>query len=170
MRAWFLRIFHDATSGRKGFCVLCSHLFHEKKQGSELSPEPCSETGGEGGIRTPEALIRTCTLSRGVHSTSLPLLRIIVLDAQMHVICGAPGRIRTHDPLVRSQILYPTELLPRQNCRSRILANPKKKGKAFCENTANAVSVPFLFSRFACGTVFSGGHEKRPPKRMLQGP
>ena len=31
--------------------------------------------GGEGGIRTPEALIRTCTLSRGVHSTSLPLLR-----------------------------------------------------------------------------------------------
>ena len=50
MRAWFLRIFHDATSGRKGFCVLCSHLFHEKKQGSELSPEPCSETGGEGGI------------------------------------------------------------------------------------------------------------------------
>ena len=65
MRAWFLRIFHDATSGRRGFRVLCSHLFHEKKQGSELSPEPCSETGGEGGIRTPEALIRTCTLSRG---------------------------------------------------------------------------------------------------------
>ena len=53
----------------------------------------------------------TCTLSRGVHSTSLPLLRIIVLDAQRHVICGAPGRIRTHAPLVRSQILYPTELL-----------------------------------------------------------
>ena len=23
---------------------------------------------------------------------------------------GAPGRIRTHDPLVRSQVLYPTEL------------------------------------------------------------
>ena len=83
---------------------------------------------------------------------------------------GAVGRIRTHDPLVRSQILYPTELLPRQNCRSRILTNPKKKGKAFCENTANVVSVSFLFSRFACGTVFSGGHEKRPPKRMLQGP
>lgn len=33
--------------------------------------------GGEGGIRTPEALIRTCTLSRGVHSTSLPLLRSV---------------------------------------------------------------------------------------------
>ena len=25
-------------------------------------------------------------------------------------ITGAPGRIRTHDPLVRSQVLYPTEL------------------------------------------------------------
>ncbi len=23
---------------------------------------------------------------------------------------GAPGRIRTHDPLVRSQVLYPSEL------------------------------------------------------------
>src|SRR5688572_6014347 len=26
------------------------------------------------------------------------------------LIYGAPGRIRTHDPLVRSQVLYPTEL------------------------------------------------------------
>jgi hypothetical protein len=26
------------------------------------------------------------------------------------LIFGAPGRIRTHDPLVRSQVLYPTEL------------------------------------------------------------
>jgi hypothetical protein len=25
-------------------------------------------------------------------------------------ICGAPGEIRTPDPLVRSQVLYPTEL------------------------------------------------------------
>ena len=28
-------------------------------------------------------------------------------------IVGAAGRIRTHDPLVRSQVLYPTELQPR---------------------------------------------------------
>src|SRR5512138_2029875 len=27
---------------------------------------------------------------------------------------GAPGRIRTHDPLVRSQVLYPTELRARE--------------------------------------------------------
>jgi hypothetical protein len=26
---------------------------------------------------------------------------------------GAAGRIRTHDPLVRSQVLYPSELQPR---------------------------------------------------------
>jgi hypothetical protein len=29
-------------------------------------------------------------------------------------INGAAGRIRTHDPLVRSQVLYPTELQPRE--------------------------------------------------------
>ncbi len=28
---------------------------------------------------------------------------------------GAAGRIRTHDPLVRSQVLYPTELQPRES-------------------------------------------------------
>ena len=28
--------------------------------------------------------------------------------------CGAPGRIRTRDPLVRSQVLYPTELPARE--------------------------------------------------------
>ena len=28
---------------------------------------------------------------------------------------GAPGRIRTRDPLVRSQVLYPTELPAREN-------------------------------------------------------
>ena len=30
------------------------------------------------------------------------------------VICGAPGRIRTCDPLIRSQILYPAELRARK--------------------------------------------------------
>jgi hypothetical protein len=33
---------------------------------------------------------------------------------------GAPGRIRTADPLVRSQILYPTEL------RARVLKRAAK--------------------------------------------
>ena len=31
--------------------------------------------------------------------------------------CGAAGRIRTHDPLVRSQVLYPTELQPREGAK-----------------------------------------------------
>ncbi len=30
-------------------------------------------------------------------------------------LSGAPGRIRTRDPLVRSQVLYPTELPAREN-------------------------------------------------------
>ena len=33
-------------------------------------------------------------------------------EALCHCIGGAAGRIRTHDPLVRSQVLYPTELQP----------------------------------------------------------
>lgn len=40
-------------------------------------------TGGEGGIRTPEALIQTCTLSRGVHSTTLPPLRRSVISQKL---------------------------------------------------------------------------------------
>ena len=36
-----------------------------------------------------------------------------MLAYSLFVICGAPGRIRTHDPLVRSQVLYPTELRAR---------------------------------------------------------
>ena len=37
------------------------------------------------------------------------------------ILCGAAGRIRTHDPLVRSQILYPTELQPRKREVNSIL-------------------------------------------------
>ncbi len=36
---------------------------------------------------------------------------------------GAPGRIRTHDPLVRSQVLYPTELRALRKNRE-IVSNP----------------------------------------------
>ena len=44
---------------------------------------------------------------------------------------GAPGRIRTHDPLVRSQVLYPTELLAHNQIRrSRILRALSKKSKS----------------------------------------
>ena len=35
--------------------------------------------------------------------------------SQAFILSGAPGEIRTPDPLVRSQVLYPTEL--RAHCR-----------------------------------------------------
>ncbi len=38
---------------------------------------------------------------------------------------GAPGRIRTRDPLVRSQVLYPTELPAR--LKGFIIINNLKK-------------------------------------------
>jgi hypothetical protein len=38
---------------------------------------------------------------------------------------GAAGRIRTHDPLVRSQVLYPTELQPHTGTLPRIPAKGK---------------------------------------------
>ncbi len=52
---------------------------------------------------------------------------------------GAPGRIRTHDPLVRSQVLYPTELRAQRaasyhalrQCRRQRLAGPAPAGATF---------------------------------------
>ena len=45
---------------------------------------------------------------------------------QVKLSTGAPGRIRTHDPLVRSQVLYPTELRARcgRNCSRGPQAGP----------------------------------------------
>ena len=39
---------------------------------------------------------------------------LAVLLMQSLILYGAPGEIRTPDPLVRSQILYPTELRARE--------------------------------------------------------
>ena len=43
---------------------------------------------------------------------------------------GAPGAIRTPDPLVRSQVLYPTEL--RARCQSRALYGHPPGLQGFC--------------------------------------
>ena len=40
---------------------------------------------------------------------------------------GAAGRNRTHDPLVRSQVLYPAELQPR---RREVYHQNRRLGKA----------------------------------------
>lgn len=53
------------------------------------------------------------------HEKTKGLARLHVLTL---VIGGAAGRIRTHDPLVRSQVLYPTELQPRE---PRSIAAPR---------------------------------------------
>ncbi len=39
------------------------------------------------------------------------------INTAMNDFSGAAGRIRTHDPLVRSQVLYPTELQPLREAR-----------------------------------------------------
>ncbi len=36
-------------------------------------------------------------------------------------VSGAPGRIRTPDPLIRSQILYPAELPVRRGVASKVI-------------------------------------------------
>ena len=103
--AWFLRIFHDATSGRRGFRVLCSHLFM-KNRARNLVQSPVQKLA-EKGDSNPRGLIRTCTLSRGVHSTSLPLLRRnpsacdrgrCVSQAGCSCICRRIGLVISVDP------------------------------------------------------------------------
>ena len=42
-------------------------------------------------------------------------------------ICGAPGEIRTPDPLVRSQVLYPTEL--RAHCMKWLRGGGQERGR-----------------------------------------
>src|SRR3954466_5346053 len=46
-------------------------------------------------------------------STKTKGLEIALQALDLITLSGAAGRIRTHDPLVRSQVLYPTELQPR---------------------------------------------------------
>src|SRR5688572_11637225 len=52
------------------------------------------------------------------------------------LVIGAPGEIRTPDPLVRSQVLYPTELRARcgrafyQRIRGLVRARPRRKLQA----------------------------------------
>jgi hypothetical protein len=55
------------------------------------------------------------------------------------LIFGAPGRIRTHDPLVRSQVLYPTEL---RALEEGILAEADSDSKAsLCGNAEMHMAV-----------------------------
>ncbi len=58
--------------------------------------------------KKPKFITRTCLV--GVLKIKNPkLIKFWVL------LYGAPGEIRTPDPLVRSQVLYPTELRVQNN-------------------------------------------------------
>ena len=41
---------------------------------------------------------------------NLPRKKASYLGFRQKCVCGGLGRIRTPDPLIRSQVLYPTEL------------------------------------------------------------
>jgi hypothetical protein len=68
--------------------------------GGMPAPDGSSASGADGQIVGGAML--EAPMTKG--SASFHLLTL--------VISGAAGRIRTHDPLVRSQVLYPTELQP----------------------------------------------------------
>ncbi len=74
-------------------------------------------------------------------------------------LCGAPGRIRTCDPLVRSQILYPTELPVRKSSfaggreRLRIIPNGPRRVKP---RVVNYCAISPLRSAFVSEGSFPG--------------
>src|SRR5574343_24 len=71
--------------------------------------------GGQKPIRGGGLAVRPATLYR------LKIKKATIKAAFHSFFDGAPGAIRTPDPLVRSQILYPTELRARcQNNTVRI--------------------------------------------------
>ena len=63
----------------------------------------------------------------------------------MHVKIGAPEEIRTPDPLVRSQVLYPAELRARERHYNLILTALEWIGVSYCDtgsvNTGPAFSI-----------------------------
>src|SRR6185312_9781527 len=52
---------------------------------------------------------------------------------------GAAGRNRTHDPLVRSQVLYPAELQPPETSIIAALSGLAKSGRA---HSGSAIRIP----------------------------
>jgi hypothetical protein len=72
-------------------------LRYSPKNRSRAIPPGAGRTGGEGGIRTLGTLLTY---------TAFPMLHLRPLG-HLSKETGAPGRIRTSDPLIRSQILYP---------------------------------------------------------------
>jgi hypothetical protein len=76
---------------------------------------------------------------------------------------GAPGRIRTHDPLVRSQVLYPTELRAR---RPRSYHTGQGLPGVECPFTGQATAQ----STKLRPEVFGPDQEKSAPQSRPKGP
>jgi hypothetical protein len=66
------------------------------------------------------SFFKRCKNKKGTFNVCLIYLNRIIYSNGL--IIGAPGAIRTPDPLVRSQILYPTELRAQGNLQLFIIA------------------------------------------------
>ncbi len=62
----------------------------------------------------------------------------LTLSPVCTAVCGAAGRNRTHDPLVRSQVLYPAELQPR---RTRIIAQRQLLFQSFLHLSSHSFQI-----------------------------
>ena len=78
---------------------------------------------------------------------------------------GAPGRIRTRDPLVRSQVLYPTELLAHSSNENEIIGelfflckSPCKKFVKIRVSTYNWTVFAISMARSRTGLGLSLSH------------
>ena len=101
------------------------YFYEQYNQKTRFQQKAGYESGAPGRIRTSDPLIRSQILypaelrahnkSAGTSilfkfKTSLSLKLAEFKTSQSRFQNGAPGRIRTSDPLIRSQILYPAEL------------------------------------------------------------
>ena len=75
-------------------------------------------------------------------------------------MCGAPGRIRTHDPLVRSQVLYPTEL--------RARAGRESSTGPIADRTPEDLSKPVFSLQFGATHVGLEGGSARFPGKLAR--
>lgn len=62
MRAWFLRIFHDATSGRRGACFALI-FFMKKNRARNLVQSPVQKLAEKGGFEPPRPLFGPAPLA-----------------------------------------------------------------------------------------------------------
>lgn len=62
---------------------------------------------------------------------------------------GAPGRTRTRNPLIRSQVLYPIELRVHQMCPQAIKTHQNKTGTGLSEQVPHSTQNPLYWPVYA---------------------